>query len=41
LKLERSLKEEIIAHWEEAELEIKPYKDMNRPIILGGNITEV
>jgi len=38
LKLEKQLNEEIAAHWEDAELEIKNWKGVDQPCILGGNI---
>ena len=38
LKLENSLKEEIAKFWEDAELEIKPWKGVDVPCTLGGNI---
>jgi dynein heavy chain len=41
LKLEKSLNEEIGAHWEVAELEIKYWKGIDAPCTLGGNIQDV
>jgi dynein heavy chain len=41
LKLEKTLKEEIIAYWEEAELQIKTWKGVDQPCTLGGNILDI
>jgi len=41
LKLERSLNEDIIDYWEEAELEIKMWKGIEQPCLLGGNIQDI
>jgi len=41
LKLEKTLKEEIISHWEEAELQIKTWKGVDAPCTLGGNILDI
>lgn len=41
LKLEKQLNEEISAHWEVAELEIKHWKGVDVPCILGGNIQDI
>lgn len=41
LKLERTLREEIIAFWEEAELQIKTWKGVDAPCTLGGNIVDI
>jgi len=41
LKLERSLNEDIIDYWEEAELEIKMWKGIESPCLLGGNIQDI
>jgi len=41
LKLEDQLNNEIIAHWEIAELEIKPWKGIDAPCVLGGNIQDI
>ena len=41
LKLEKQLNEDIIAHWETAELEIKDWKGVPQPCTLGGNIIEI
>lgn len=41
LKLENTLKNEIIAFWEEACLEIKTWKGVDAPCTLGGNISEI
>jgi hypothetical protein len=36
--LERQLNEDITAYWENAELEIKWWKGVDQPCVLGGNI---
>lgn len=41
LKLEKNLKEDIIAYWDEAELEIKTWKGVDAPCTLGGNISDI
>jgi len=41
LKLEKQLNEEITAHWEDAELEIKTWKGVDAPCTLGGNIQDI
>ena len=41
LKLEKQLREEISAFWEEAELEIKSFGDLDVPAQLSGNIDEI
>jgi len=41
LKLENTLKGEIISHWEEAELQIKTWKGVDAPCTLGGNILDI
>lgn len=41
LKLEKTLREEIIAYWEEAELQIKTWKGVDAPCTLGGNIVDI
>ena len=41
LKLENSLRDDIQRFWEEAELEIKPWKGVDVPCILGGNIQDI
>jgi dynein heavy chain len=41
LKLEKTLKEDIIAYWEEAELQIKTWKGVDQPCTLGGNILDL
>jgi len=41
LKLENQLKNEIIATWEEQELQIKQWKGIEAPCYLGGNITDI
>jgi len=41
LKLEKTLKDEIIAHWEDAELQIKTWKGVDAPCTLGGNILDI
>jgi len=41
LKLEKQLNEEISAHWEDAELEIKTWKGVDAPCTLGGNIQDI
>jgi len=41
LKLEKTLKEEIIAFWEDAELQIKTWKGVDQPCTLGGNIVDI
>ena len=41
LKLEKSLNNDVIAFWEDAELEIKMWKGIDSPCILGGNILDI
>lgn len=41
LKLEKQLNEEIAAHWDTAELEIKTWKGVDAPCTLGGNIQDI
>lgn len=41
LKLEKQLNEDISAHWETAELEIKTWKGVDAPCTLGGNIQDI
>lgn len=41
LKLEKTLKEEIIEYWETAELQIKTWKGVDAPCTLGGNISDL
>lgn len=41
LKLENSLREDVNKYWEEAELEIKNWKGIDTPCILGGNIQTI
>lgn len=41
LKLENQLKNDIIATWEEQELQIKQWKGIEVPCYLGGNITDI
>ena len=41
LKLEKTLKEEIIEYWETAELEIKTWKGVDQPCTLQGNIVDL
>jgi len=41
LKLENTLKGEIIAFWEDAELQIKTWKGVDQPCTLGGNILDI
>jgi len=41
LKLEKSLNNDVIAFWEDAELEIKMMKGIESPCILGGNIQDI
>ena len=41
LKLENTLKGEIISHWEDAELQIKTWKGVDAPCTLGGNILDI
>jgi dynein heavy chain len=41
LKLEKTLKEEIIEYWETAELQIKTWKGVDAPCTLGGNILDL
>jgi dynein heavy chain len=41
LKLEKTLKEEIILFWEDAELQIKTWKGVDQPCTLGGNIQDI
>ena len=41
LKLEKQLNDEITAHWEDAELEIKTWKGVDAPCTLGGNIQDI
>jgi len=38
LKLENSLNNDVIAYWEDAELEVKMWKGIDSPCLLGGNI---
>jgi len=38
LKLETQLREEITQYWLEAELEIKIWKGVEKPCVLGGDI---
>lgn len=40
-KLEKSLNNDVIAYWEDAELEIKMWKGIDSPCILGGNIQDI
>jgi dynein heavy chain len=41
LKLEKSLNNDVIAFWEDAELEIKMWKGIDSPCLLGGNIQDI
>jgi len=41
LKLETQLNKDVIAYWEIAELEIKMWKGIDSPCLLGGNITDL
>jgi len=41
LKLEKDLNENIIAFWQDAELEIKSTKQVDQPCMLGGNIVDI
>ena len=41
LKLEKELNENIIAFWQECELEIKSTKQVEQPCMLGGNIVDI
>lgn len=41
LKLEISLREDIVKYWDDAELEIKLWKGIDTPCILGGNIQTI
>ena len=41
LKLEKSLHNDVILYWEDAELEIKMWKGIDSPCILGGNIQDI
>jgi dynein heavy chain len=41
LKLEKTLNEEIIEYWSTAELQIKHWKGIDQPCVLGGNILDL
>ena len=41
LKLEKSLNNDVILYWEDAEIEIKMWKGIDSPCILGGNIQDI
>jgi len=41
LKLENQLNNDVIAFWEDAELEIKMWKGIDSPCLLGGNIQDI
>ena len=40
MKIEKQLREEIDAYWDEAELEIKPYQAYDYPCTIGGTVAE-
>jgi dynein heavy chain len=41
LKLENQLNNDVIAYWEDAELQIKMWKGIDQPCLLGGNIQDL